>query len=244
MIDIKYENGTFGVKGSLDLGYLGKYTNETWKSYDDEDMISIVNYEGISEIIEDLNDYNPDGWGWSVLCKYLKKDEYSHKKITQAMECYFNKQEEKIQKNIKQFNDNLLSFIFCQLCGTSYPFWEDSNTILSERMPQGYQHECKEALEKIIYGSTAQLFQELYYEYFDGIPNDGTINKPDIESLIYSNFPMFNLDGLVAKIIPGSITLSGDSIDFQCDDGWGSRILCAAYAEIRRDLSFNDWHNH
>lgn len=72
MIHIKYENETFWVKGSLDLGYLGKYINETWQSFDDNSMIAIEDYnEGISGIIEDLRENNDlEGYGWSFLCKY------------------------------------------------------------------------------------------------------------------------------------------------------------------------------
>lgn len=244
MINIKYENETFWVKGSLDLGYLGKYINETWQSVDDNPMISIEDYnKGILGIIEDLRENNDsDGYGWKFLGEYLKKDEYNHEKIIQAMENYFNKQEEKIKKNIKQFNSNFLSFIFDELCSTEYPFWENSNAIIQEYMPKEY--ESNKRLEEIIYEPVACLFQELYDEYFDGSPNDGTINKPDIENMIRNHFPMFNLDGLISTLNPGSIILYGDTMSFQCDDGWGSNILCSTYAEVERNLSFNDWHNH
>lgn len=244
MINIKYENETFWVKGSLDLGYLGKYINETWQSVDDNPMISIEDYnKGIVGIIEDLREHNDsDGYGWKFLGEYLKKDEYNHEKIIQAMEYYFNKQEEKIKKNIKQFNSNFLSFIFNELCSTEYPFWENSNAIIQKYMPKEY--ESNKRLEEIIYEPVACLFQELYDEYFDGSPNDGTINKPDIENMIRNHFPMFNLDGLISTLNPGSIILNGNTMSFQCDDGWGSNILCSTYGEIERDLSFNDWHNH
>lgn len=83
MINIKYENETFWVKGSLDLGYLGKYINETWQSFDDDPMISIEDYnEGILGIIEDLREHNDsEEYGWNFLGEYKKRMSIIMKKL-------------------------------------------------------------------------------------------------------------------------------------------------------------------
>lgn len=78
--------------------------------------------------------------------------------------------------------------------------------------------------EKLLYGNEEDI-AEIYNPVRDGLnslsgyletPNDGTISKGHIESILRSFYPMFNFD---------------------------NEILCGAYAVLDEDLAFSDWHN-
>ena len=106
--------------------------------------------------------------------------------------------------------------------------------------------------ENLRYGNEEDI-AEIYNPVRDGLnslspyleaPNDGSVPKDHLESLLRSYFPMFNFDCFLGNIEPETIGLDDGEINFQCSDDFDCAILCGAYAVINgEDLSFSDWHN-
>ena len=215
MIEVRFVDNTFLVKGSFSLGIAGKYVNEDFGS----ESISILDtYEEIVDC------YNDDGFFWGILREYLGEDELTEKNLARAIGDYYNDLEKKVQTCIKQINSNLLINVFYDMIGCGLPFWDIEGAYLKEKMPN-----CqKEAYSEVIYEPHWDATDALYEEYRD-TPNDGSIEKTDVESRLRELFPMFNMDGLIAGIQPEGLTLKGRYISFQCSDSWRRQIMCCAY---------------
>ena len=104
---------------------------------------------------------------------------------------------------------------------------------------------------KLIYGNEEDI-AEIYNPVRAGLnslsgyletPNDGTVPKGHIESVLRSFYPMFNFDCFIANIVPENIGLDDGKISFQCSDNFDNEILCGAYAVLDEELAFSDWHN-
>ena len=92
--------------------------------------------------------------------------------------------------------------------------------------------------EKLIYGNEEDI-AEIYNYARDGLnslsdyletPNDGTVPKGHIESLLRSFYPMFNFDHFIENIVPESVGLGDGEISFQCSDNFDNAIICGTYA--------------
>ena len=82
------------------------------------------------------------------------------------------------------------------------------------------------------------------YEAFDRQPNNGTIEKPDLEGRLREQYPMFHFDALYEAIEQDCLYLSGRFMRFQFSDCWGRKLLDAAYDKLDENLTPLDWHNH
>ena len=86
--------------------------------------------------------------------------------------------------------------------------------------------------------------RDRWADEFDCVPNNGTVDKTDVEERLRELFPMFNFEGLVKTMIPEGLSLQGRFMAFQFSDGWGSDLLECAYDEMDEEFAFRDWHNH
>lgn len=105
--------------------------------------------------------------------------------------------------------------------------------------------------EKLTYGNEEDI-AEIYNPVRDGLnslspyletPNDGSIPKGHIETILRSFYPMFDFDHFIENIVPECIGLDDGEISFQCSDQFDCEILCGAYAVLDDALAFSDWHN-
>ena len=78
---------------------------------------------------------------------------------------------------------------------------------------------------------------------FYRLPNDGSMEKSDVEKLAKEIFPMFDFDGLIASVHPEEIVFTGSRISVQFSDGWGYSFFSGAYEEFDENLTPTDWHN-
>ena len=90
---------------------------------------------------------------------------------------------------------------------------------------------------------TQEVWEVDWSEYFYQVPNNGTVQKPNVEARLRELFPMFDFDGFFQSIIPEYVVLREEYISFQCSDGWGQELLCSAYDMLDEDLTFLEWHN-
>ena len=222
MIDIKIIDEKFKVKGSFDIGYAGLYKNKDYFGK----KIEIIH--DVSEVIEN----------WDIIKSRIDNDKISDATLEKCLTDYFNQFEEKVQKNIKQVNDNFLINIFSGLSDIGYPFWEHDEIIIKDAMPKGLEEDFNELIYKPYWDEIDALSEEFY-----DVPNDGSKKKPDVESAIRKMFPMFDLDRFIKGVVPDILCLNDGRISFQCNDSLDCSILCAAYDELDEELTFNDWHN-
>lgn len=190
--------------------------------YKDE-QISI--YDDVSEIRE-----------WEIVESHFDSD-FTDDKLAEFLTEYFNNFEAKIQANIKQVNNNFLIDAYEWAERTGLEFWEVPAITNKEYLPENtesfdpYEPLCPQAWK---------IKEE--YEYS---PNDGSIQKTDVENFIRENIPLFNLDAFITGIVPEYMSLDDGRITFQCSDSIDSehKILCGAYNELDENLTFCDWHN-
>lgn len=148
---------------------------------------------------------------------------------------YFNAFEEKIHRNRKQVNDCFLIQTFEDMEACAYPYWEIDGLTREEYLPADPNED--------IYAPHWDEMSSLETAYHD-TPNDGSLDKPDVEAILRRNFPSLNWDALLKSIQPEHLSLKNGEIAFQCSDGFGEALLCGAYDILDEDLTFTEWHNH
>ena len=229
MIEVKYENGRFLVKGSYFLGLAGTYINEDFN----ENMLEIR--DTYDYIIKELK--NENSWDYQPLFSYLKPD-MNEDDIARGLAEYYNQKEIEIKENIKQINDCLLFHLFENLEACGYPFWEIEETIL----PGSLDDYNMNNLEDEIYDVEESAYQ--WSDEFWDKPNNGALKKTDVETKLRKNYPMFNFEGLYQSIIPEGMSFHGRFMEFQFSDGWGGELYECAYDRFDENFTSCDWHNH
>lgn len=171
---------------------------------------------------------------WDIITSRLDVTNCSDDEIADCLTAYYNEFEKRVQQNRKQVNDNFLLNIMADMEACGCPFWEIEEITVKDALPSDPDEE--------VYQPHWDRMTELKKEY-DETPNDGTVEKTDIEATLKQLFPMLNLDKLVENIIPESLGLSDGRVSFQCSDNFGEQILCSAYDDLDEQLTFTDWHN-
>lgn len=225
MIEIKVIDGEFKVKGTFDMGYMGKFVNE---DFSDEEILSM----------------EEEPMYWDMVEEQFDVDNIPQDEIAKFLTDYYNDFEKKVQKNIKQVNDNFLLNLFRDLAASGYPFWKIAEVTVSDAMPES-DLEDEEQLVKQIYKPVEKELSELTNAFYQQ-PNDGSVEKPDAEAALRRLFPMFDFDAFIEMLVPDCLSLEERGIAFQCSDGLDpfEAIACAAYDELDEQLTFTDWHNH
>lgn len=135
-------------------------------------------------------------------------------------------------------NDCILFNLFDNLEGCGYPFWEIEEAVI----PGFLEHYDMDNLESEIY-DTEESVSDWTDEFWDK-PNNGTIQKTDVEGKLRKMFPMFNFDGLYQSIIQEGLCLHGRFMSFQFSDGWGAQLFECAYDRFDENFTSCEWHNH
>ncbi|WP_238917462.1 hypothetical protein [Clostridium sp. YIM B02555] len=206
----------FVKSGAFDLGYLGCYEAKKIE----------VEFD-----IEDI----PDG------LENIVNSEMKQKVIAKKLSQFYQERQKELLENQNEINNTFLQYIFNDITDCEYPFWETENGeiesfIIKRKMPKNPEDVfSSEVLDKIGQAS------EEYYEK----PNDGSIKKTDMKLIISECFPMIKIKSLIDLIEPEYLVFNGANVSFQCSsDVCGGMLICSAYAEIHKDNSFWDWHNH
>ena len=212
-LKIYLEDGEIKIQGSIDLGYIGLF---------DDSQIDIET--SLEEIRE-----------WDIVEENLDED-CSDDELIDFLNEYYNGFIRKIEKNIDNINGTFLLYVF-----TDMDSCENNIMVIDGLFDE----------EKLIYGNEEDI-AEIYNPVRQGLytlspyleaPNDGTIPKGHLESLLRSFYPMFNFDHFLENIVPEYIGLDDGEISFQCSDDFDCAILCGAYAVLDEELAFSDWHN-
>ena len=212
-LEITLEDGEIVVSGSLNLGYIGIFEGEQIE---------------LDDTIEEIRE-------WDIVTENLDED-CTDEEIIEFLNQYFNSFADRITQNIDNINGTFLLYVFDDMINTELDFREIEELYIEEKNFYSSEMDISE-----IYKASGQALSPLA-PYFE-MPNDGSVPKGHIETVLRACFPMFDLDCLIENIEPECIGLSDGSISFQCSDGFDNVILCGAYAELDEDLSFSDWHN-
>ena len=170
---------------------------------------------------------------WRIVRDRVGEDA-SDEAVSACLTEYFNAFAQKIAKNRKQINDNFLIRVFFDMQIISYPFWEIKGLTRREFLPPNP--------EKTVYQPFGEAWRAAEPAYWQ-TPNDGSLDKPEIEARLRRDFPALNLDALLESIVPECAVLADGRISFQCSDGFGEEILCGAFDTMDETLAFLDWHN-
>ncbi len=230
MVSVICRDGKFLVKGSFFMGNVGTFENSEYG----EGNIAIG--KGPKELMNDLE----KAYIWMKPIRQLlesgPKDEES---VAKMYEDYINGLEQTVRKNVKQVNDYFWYQLVNDLVDREIYFWEIEEAILPGFRGKCTEEECLDA-----YGNEElQDVRSKLYEEFEGTPNDGSLEKTDVEALIKKVFPMFNLDGLAAAIEPEYLCIEGGMLQLQFSDGWDNSFFCAAAVEFDDHLTPMDWNN-
>lgn len=212
-LTITLEDGEINIQGTINLGYIGTFTDEEIE---------------INDTLEEIRE-------WDIVQDNLDED-CSEEELIAFLNRYFNEFADKITRNIDNINGTFLLQTLTDMDCNEIDFMVIDELFLEDKLPYGNEEDIAE-----LYNFAHDGLRSLI-PYLES-PNDGCIPKGHIEALLRSFFPAFDFDCFIANIVPEVVTLCDGSIAFQCSDAFDEAILCGAYAELDEELCFTDWHN-
>jgi len=212
-IKIFLDKGSIKVSGSINLGYIGTF----------------------SDLQIELDDTLEDIREWDIVTKNLDGD-CTDDELIGFLNRYFNDLIGKIGKNIDNINGTFLLYVLTDMDNSEIDFMAIDELFIEDKLFYGNEEDIAEVYNMVRDGLNSL---SAYLE----VPNDGSIPKGHIESVLRSFYPMFDFDCFLANIIPEYINLHDGEISFQCSDNFDNAILCGAYGVIDEELSIQDWHN-
>ena len=207
------EEGRMKVSGEIDLGYIGAFRD------------SQIEIEGTLEEIRE----------WSIIREHLGED-YTDEEFLLFLKYYFNGFAARISRNIDNINGTFLLHVLTDMDYYEINFMIIESLFIEEKLFYGNEEDIAE-----VYNTVREGLKNLSV-YLD-LPNDGSIPKGHIETILRSFYPMFDFDCFIANIIPEKITLGDGKITFRCSDRFDHIFLSGAHGVIGEDLSIGDWKN-
>ncbi len=226
MITIIFQDGEFKVKGTWDFGIAGVFEN---KEYGDGNIGLGFSYDELCECLD-------KSYTYEELASCMEGVERNGEEYARVLTDFYNRIEQKMIANQKLINNHILINVFENMCACGNCFWDNEDT-LTEKYKEAELSE-----DKVYTDEVSEAISELFDAYYD-TPNDGSVNKPDVEKILRKKLPMFDFDELIATIEPEYCALDVSSVSFQSSDGWDQSIMCAAYDEFDENLVGRDWHN-
>ena len=211
---IYLEDGEIKIKGTIHLGYIGSFQDS---------------HIEITDSLEEIRE-------WDVVEEYYNP-ECSDEELIDFLNTYFRTFIQKIEQNLDNINGTFLLQVFTDMDNCELDYMTIDGLFDEEKLFYGNEEDIAE-----IYNPVRTGLHSLspYLE----TPNDGTIPKGHLESLLRSFYPMFNFDHFLQNIVPEYVGLDDGEISFQCSDNFDCAILCGAYAVLDEELAFSDWHNY
>ena len=213
-LKIYLEDGKIKVKGTINLGYIGSFKDSQIE---------------LEDSLEDIRE-------WDIIEEYYNP-ECSDDELVSYLNVYFKTLIKKIEENIANINGTFLLQVFTDMDNSELDFMTIDGLFDEGKLLYGNEEDIAE-----VYNPVRQGLNSLspYLE----TPNDGSIPKGHLESVLRSFYPMFNFDYFLKNIVPEYIGLGDGEISFQCSDNFDCAILCGAYAVLDEELAFSDWHNY
>ena len=213
-LKIYLEDGKIKVKGTVNLGYIGSFKDSQIE---------------LEDSLEDIRE-------WDIIEEYYNPN-CSDDELISYLNVYYKTLIKKIEENIDNINGTFLLQVFTDMDNSELDFMTIDGLFDEGKLLYGNEEDIAE-----VYNPVRQGLNSLspYLE----TPNDGSIPKGHLESVLRSFYPMFNFDYFLKNIVPEYIGLGDGEISFQCSDNFDCAILCGAYAVLDEELAFSDWHNY
>ena len=223
MVKVTVKGTEYTVEGTFDFGYIGLFRDE---------QIELNNLKYTVLVPEEKR----RGKRWDEDAAIYGIKGTSDEAISEALTNYINSFEAKVQKHIREINNNLIAKLaeHWQDCGT--PFWDESGELsLPEHMAEFETIQATDEFEETI--------DEIVADYIDE-PNNGTKEKCDAEAEMRRLFPIFDWDKFLNNMKPKVLCPECDGhMGFEINDGFGSNTFCSAVAELDDELRFLHWDN-
>ncbi len=235
MIDIKYIDGEFHVKGTFDWGLAGICENQDYTA--DEDAEITVNNE--LELLMDAGNYEEYYWIKPLKNIFEGKTENLNGETAAAILTeYYNDLEKQVKEIQTQLDNYFLYKLMETLVETAYPFWETEGAVLDgfdEVDDEVYTDELDEAMEE-----ASNLLCKIQDESQPETMKDFNV---DMKNMFAEFLPMFNLEGLLKTITCESTYFEGACVSVQFSDDWNNEYYCGAYEKFEPGFIPTDWHN-
>ena len=198
-IKIFNDKGNIKVSGSINLGYIGTFKDSQIE---------------LDDTLEDIRE-------WDIVTENLDAA-CSDDELIGFLNRYFNDLIEKIEKNIDNINGTFLLYVLTDMDNSEIDFMAIDELFIEDKLFYGNEEDIAEVYNPVRDGlNTLSAYLEA--------PNDGSVPKGHIESVLRSFYPMFDFDCFLANVIPEYINLHDGEISFQCSDNFDNAILCGAY---------------
>ena len=213
-LNIYLEDGELKIQGTINLGYIGLFKNAQIE---------------IEDSLEDIRK-------WNIVEEHLDPD-CSENDLIDFLNTYYNKLVQKIEENIDNINGTFLLQVLTDMDNCETNFMVIDGLFDEDKLIYGNEEDIAEIYNPVRTGlHTLSAYLET--------PNDGSIPKGHIESVLRSFYPMFDFDCLIENIVSEYIRLGDREISFQCSDKFDCAILRGASAVLNEELTFLDWHNN
>lgn len=238
MVEVKYIDGEFMVKGTFDWGLAGVCENKDFEKNDDSETCAI----GIELDLDTLkNEKSYEDYYWIKPLKRAfegKLDNLDGDTAASIMTDYYNDLEKQAKELREQINNYFLFRLMENLNAVAYPFWETEGAVLDgydEVDDDVYTNELDEEITEI---------SNLIYEIEDeNHPEQMKDFNVDMRALFKKHLPMFNLEGLLKTITCEYTYFEGACVSVQFSDDWGCEYFCGAYEKFEPGFTPTDWHN-
>lgn len=239
MVSVIYKDNQFLVKGTFDMGIAGVFENKEYMGYNEDDIPLISIEDSLEDLREDLEG---DYYWIEPLKPYLEDMPGDGASVAKILETYINDMEETARKNIKQINNYFWYQLLSNWMDCEMPFWEYKDLVLQEYRDK-YTEEDYGMIYENIYNNEELISKyRALYEEFDEQPNDGSMEKTDVEALLRKMFPVFNFDKFIQTIKPDCMVFNGGCMHIQFSDETNG-FFCGAYEEFDEKFTPSDWHN-
>lgn len=201
------------VSGSIDLGYIGRFLDDQIR---------------IDHSIEEIRE-------WNIVKDHFERD-FTDDELIAFLNRYFNAFAAKAEENRENINGDFLLNILDDMDYYETDFMTVDSLFIEDKLFYGNEEDIVE-----IYNTVRDGIESL--SAYLGTPNDGSVPKGHIESVLRSFYPMLDFDVLTSNIVAELIGLNDGNISFLCSDNFDNLILHPAGGILDEDLGIRDWYN-
>lgn len=235
MIDIKYMDGEFRVKGTFDWGMAGICENKDYEAGEG----AAIGVENELELLKNADNYEKYYWIKPLKNVFAGKVENLDGETAAAIFTeYYNDLEKQAKEIQEQLNNYFLYKLMENLVDTGYPFWDTEGALadgFDDVDEEVYTDELIEAVE-----DASSLLSKIEDENQPETMKDFNVN---MKAMFAKYLPMFNLEGLLQTITCEGTYFEGACVSVQFSDDWDCEYYCAAYEKFEPGFIPTDWHN-
>ncbi len=237
MIDVKYIEGKFLVKGTFDWGMAGVCENKGYARSKDEGMS--IEVENVLELLQSAENY--DEYYWIKPLKNVfdgKIENLDGETAAAILTDYYNDLEKQANEIREQLNNYFLYRLMESMTDTAYPFWETNGAVLD-----GFEEVDDEVYTEELDVEVMQAGRLLAKIKDENQPETMKDFNVDMKAMFAKHLPMFNLEGLLETITCEYTYFEGGCVSVQFSDDWDCEYYCCAYENFEPGFIPTDWHN-